>query len=79
MPEVDSKDVTVLLGTNMLDVLQREVRRGAPGQPAAIRTAFGWTLTGSVRDFVTSKSLHVMHVHTITSTDDLLHSQKQNW
>lgn len=41
IPEVDSMDVTVLLGANVLEaILQLEVRRGAPGQPAAIRTAF---------------------------------------
>ena len=80
IPEVNSKDVTVLLGANVLEaILQREVRRGTLGQPAAIRTAFGWTLTGSVRGFVASESLHVMHVHTIPSTDDLLHLQMQNW
>ena len=49
IPEVDSKDVTILLGTNVLEaILQHEVRRGSPGQPAAVLTAFGWTITGSV-------------------------------
>ena len=40
IPEVDSKNVTILLGANVIDaILQREVRRGAPGQPAAVLTA----------------------------------------
>ena len=49
IPEVDAKDVTILLGANMLEaILQREVRRGSPSQPTAILNAFGWTSTGSV-------------------------------
>ena len=42
IPEVDSEDVTVLLGANVLEaILQHKVRRGALVQPAAVRTAFG--------------------------------------
>ena len=53
IPEVDSKDVTMLLGANVLDaVLQRDVRRGSVGQPVAVLTAFGWALTGLVKSFV---------------------------
>ena len=80
IPEVDSQNVTVLLGANVLEaILQHEVRRGAPGQPAAVRTAFGWTLTGSVKGFIAPESFHVMHIHTVPSSDDLLHKQMQNW
>ena len=51
--EVNSEDVTVLLGANVLEaVLQHDVRRGRPGQPVAILTAFGWTLAGSVKSVV---------------------------
>ena len=80
IPEVDSKDVTILLGANMLEaILQREVRRGSPGQPAAVLTAFGWTLTGSVKRLVAPESLHVMFIHTVPSDDYLLHRQVHNW
>lgn len=42
IPEVDSEDVTILLGANVLEViLEHDVRRGHPGQPVAILTAFG--------------------------------------
>ena len=42
IPEVNSKDVTILLGANVLDaILHREARKGAAGQPVAVRTAFG--------------------------------------
>ena len=73
--------MTILLGANVTDaILQREVRRGAPGQPAAIFTASGWTLIGSaVKGFVAPDSLLVMHVHTVPTSDDLLHKQMQNW
>ena len=63
IPEVDSEDVTILLGANVLEaILQHDVRRGRPGQPVAILTAFGWTLAGSVKSIVKPKRLHVMHV-----------------
>ena len=71
IPQVDSKDVTILLGGNVLEaILQREVRRGSPGQPAAVPTKFGWTLTGSVKSLVALESLHVMLIHTVPSDDD---------
>ena len=80
IPEVDSKDVMILFGANMLEaILEPEVCRGSPGQPAAVLTAFGWTLTGSVKKLVTPESLHVMLVHTVPSDDNLLHRQVQNW
>ena len=63
IPEVDSEDVTILLGANVLEaILQRDVRRGRSGQPVAILTAFGWTLAGSVKSIVKLERLHVMHV-----------------
>ena len=80
IPNVDSKDVMILLGANVLEaILQREVCRGSPGQPAAVLTAFGWTLTGSVKSLVAPESLHVMFIHTVPSEDDLQHRQVQNW
>jgi len=50
MPEVDSEDVAILLGANVLEaILQLDVRRGRPRQSVAILTAFGWTFPGSVK------------------------------
>ena len=69
--DVDYQYVTLLLGANMLEaILQCEVRRGVPGQPAAVQTAFGWTLTGSFKGFALpggGGGLHVMHIHTFPS------------
>ena len=51
--EFDSESVTILLGANVLEaILQHDVRRGRPGEPVAILTAFGWTLAGSVKSIV---------------------------
>ena len=49
LPRYSGEQVEPLLGANILEaVLQREVRVGDPGQPVAVRTDFGWTLTGSI-------------------------------
>ncbi|XP_043199019.1 uncharacterized protein LOC122368823, partial [Amphibalanus amphitrite] len=49
IPECTAGEVELLLGANCLEaVLQTEARVGQRGQPTAIRTAFGWSLTGSV-------------------------------
>lgn len=80
IPEVDSDKVTVLLGANVVEaILHREVCKGQPGQPTAVLTVFGWTLTGSVKSFIPSECLRVMHIHRVPSSDDLLHQQIQNW
>ena len=77
---VDSKNVTVLLGANVLDaILHTEVRRGAKGQPVAVNTALGWTLTGAVKGFVPPERLHVMLIQRVPTTYDLLNQQLQNW
>ena len=66
IPEVDSEDVTILLGANVLEaILQHDVRRGRLVQPVAILAAFGWTLAGSVKSIVKPERLHVMHVHRV--------------
>ena len=80
IPAVDSKDVTILLGVNVIEaVLQREVRRGPPGQPVAILTAFGWTLTGSIKPFINPEGLHVMHVHRVLNPEEALLKQVEEW
>ena len=80
IPVVNSKDVTVLLGANVLDaILHKEARQGAKGQPVAVHTAFGWTLTGAVKGFVPPEKLHVMFIQRIPTADDQLNQQLQNW
>ena len=49
VPDCSKGEVQLLLGANVLEaVIQHEVRAGPPGQPVAIRTDFGWALTGAV-------------------------------
>ena len=55
------------------------MRRGAKGQPVAVNTALGWTLTGAVKGFVPPERLHVMQIQRVPTTDDLLNQQLQNW
>ena len=80
IPEVNSKDVTMLLGANLVEaILHHEVRKGARGHPAAVLTASGWTLTGCIRSFVTEEQRRIMHVHHVQTSDDLLQRQMQDW
>ena len=80
IPEVSSEDVTVLLGANVLEeTLQRDVRRGRPGQPAAVLTSFGWTLAGSVKSVVKPECLYVMHVHRALNAEETLNKQVEDW
>ena len=47
VPDCTDGEVELLLGANVIEaVVQHEVRAGAPGQPVAIKTDFGWALTG---------------------------------
>lgn len=63
LPDYTHGTVEVLLGANVLEaVLQREVKVGRPGQPVAIRTAFGWTLTGSVASLIPHHTRQVMFI-----------------
>ena len=79
-PEVESKDVTILLGANVLEaILQRDVRRGRPGQPVAILTAFGWTLAGSVKSIMKPERLHVTQMHRFRNVEESLRKQVEDW
>ena len=80
IPKVDSEDATILLGANVLEaILQRDVRRGRPGQPVAILTAFGWTLAGSVKSIMKPERLHVTHVHRVRNVEESLSKQVEDW
>ena len=51
IPNCSDMTVELLLGANVTEaVIQHEVRVGQPGQPIAVRTAFGWALTGLVSE-----------------------------
>ena len=47
LPEIDSKEVRVLIGCNVPEAFWvLEERRGSRGEPVAIRSLLGWTLIG---------------------------------
>ena len=51
IPNCSDMTVELLLGANVTEaVIQHEVRVGQPGQPIAVRTAFGWAMTGLVSE-----------------------------
>ena len=80
IPDCSSGQVELLLGANVLEaVIQREVRVGRPGQPVAIRTAFGWTLTGAVSDLVSGASKEVMLIERVDPEEQLMETIKQWW
>lgn len=80
IPSYDGTKVELLLGANVLEaVLQLEARIGRPNQPAAIRTIFGWTLTGTIVGFVPERTRQVMFVSKVREDDGMLQSLQQWW
>ena len=64
----DGQKVELLLGANIIEaVLQQEVRVGKPGEPVAVKTAFGWALAGTLQEFVPERVKQVMFVHRTAS------------
>ena len=49
LPELRDEGIDILIGSDYADIIetQLEVRRGNPGEPIAIKTLFGWTVSGS--------------------------------
>ena len=52
---------------------------GGPGQPVAVRTDFGWTLTGSISTLMPSTTRKVMFVRRPPSEDERLSETAQEW
>ena len=72
--------VELLLGANILEaVVQREARVGGPGQPVAVRTDFGLTLTGSISTLMPCTTRKVMFVRRPPSEDERLSETVQEW
>ncbi|KAF0294596.1 hypothetical protein FJT64_000742 [Amphibalanus amphitrite] len=72
LPDCSGKRVDLLLGANVLEaVLQLEARTGKAGQPVAIRTVFGWTLTGTVKGFLPERTRQVMLIRKMAPDDQL--------
>ena len=52
---------------------------GGPGQPVAVTTYFGWTLTGSISTLMPSTTRKVMFVRRPPSEDEHLKEMAQEW
>ena len=71
--------VELLLGANVVEaVLQQDARVGNPGEPIAVRTAFGWALTGSLHNFVPEHIKQILFVHRAKAADEM-HEFIQEW
>ena len=60
-PQYNGGPIKMLIGANVPEaVVQKESRAGRSNQPAAVKTALGWTLTGSIAAAVPSSLRHVL-------------------
>ena len=77
VPEVDSSEVTLLIGSDVPEVFWAlDERRGKRKQPYAVRSLLGWTMIGPA-EFNTQNSFNVNFVRF---EDELLHLQvEQFW
>ena len=79
-PQYNGGQVKLLIGANVLEgVLQEEIRVGRPNQPAAVKTGFGWTLTGTVSEVVPSSMRQVMMLRKKSTEDDELSAVVNEW
>ena len=78
IPEASSCDVSLLIGSDCLDIiLPIETRCGPRGTPVGIRTKHGWTITGPLPGYIrTSEGIFHAYVH---SPDEELHNQVKSW
>ena len=80
IPDCASREVELLLGANVLEaVIQHEVRAGRAGQPVAVRTDFGWALTGAVHGLISEPLRQIMHIQRHTTAEELLSEQVKAW
>ena len=79
IPDYKNVEIKLLLGANVLEaILQEEARVGGSGQPVAVKTAFGWTLTGTIRGLVPGRHREVMFIRK-SSVDHELTTAVEEW
>ena len=63
LPEIEGLRVSILIGSDRLDIIDdnSEIRRGARGQPYAVKTPLGWTVYGPMGE-PNSDGVHVNFV-----------------
>ena len=79
VPDYSTGEVEILLGANVIEaVIQHEVRAGASGQPVAIRTDFGWALTGEVPRLAPETPYQVLCIQP-RETENVTERLKEWW
>ena len=78
IPEVDDKQVTMLIGANVPEAqVHEECRKGRSGEPYAVRTVLGWAVLGPV-DAASASCLQPVNVNFVKYGDEMLdHQMKQ--
>ena len=80
IPDTNDRPVELLLGANVLEaMLQKEARVGPQGQPAAIRTHFGWCLTGNLKQMLPIGAREVLHIQRERPQDTLTKTMEEWW
>ena len=82
LPEIQSKDVTVLIGCNAPEPFGvMEERRGARGEPVAVRLLLGWTLMGPTEKIEKDSSVNFVRLEDDRDCRDeaLLHQVEKFW
>ena len=78
IPDVDDKQVTMLIGANVPEAqVYEEFRRGGSGEPYAVRTVLGWAVLGPV-DAANTMCFQPKNVNFVKYGDELVdHQMKQ--
>ena len=76
--DMDGSQVTLLIGSDVAElIVPLEVRSGNTGQPIAVRTMLGWTVTGKLPGYLSDgESIYKVH---ISSTDEELQESVKSW
>ena len=76
LPEPSTNGIDILIGSDYADVIetQTDIKRGKPGEPIAIKTLFGWTVSGTSKFSNTFISPQINFLKTNDNeVTDLLH------
>ncbi|KAL9982123.1 hypothetical protein ACROYT_G010928 [Oculina patagonica] len=82
LPEIDSKEVRLIIGCNVPDAFWViEERRGGKGDPVAIRSILGWAIVGPIEKIEDEHSFNVNFVRLAEQRDEdeILLQQVENF
>ncbi|KAK3741593.1 hypothetical protein QZH41_012537, partial [Actinostola sp. cb2023] len=72
MAEIPNKEITILIGSDAPEALcPLEVKSGKKGEPYALRTLLGWTVTGPLKGRTTRRAeVNYLHVDQVLGCDE---------